>query len=87
MVIESDCLVMVQAIRSKVHMVSPFGLLVEDCRRLMKELNTTTLFYIKRSANMVAHELARASYSFPDRVFDRIFVRVDVQIALLKDSV
>lgn len=52
---------------------------------LVLDLNTVKLFFIKRSANMVAHELARASYSFPDRVFDRSFVPIGVENALKAD--
>lgn len=69
--LESDCLVAVQAIRSKVVLVSPFGQVVEECRCLLKELNKIDLFFIKRSANMAAQHLARGSFSFLDRVFDR----------------
>ncbi|XP_074348441.1 uncharacterized protein LOC141687159 [Apium graveolens] len=36
---ESDCLGVVQAIRSKVTMTSPFGSIIMECRRLIAELN------------------------------------------------
>ena len=75
----------VQLIRSKVKMISPFGHVVEECRRLLDEQNTVSLLFLKRSANMVAHELARASYSFPDRFFDRSSVPTEVDVALIAD--
>ena len=85
-VIESDCLAAVQAVRSKVRMRSPYGRIIEDCRRLLENQNTVSLLFIKRSANMAAHELARVSYSFPDRVFDRSSVPIGVENALIADS-
>lgn len=84
-IVESDCLVAVQAVRSKVPMISPFGLIVEECRKMLQDQNTVSLSFIKRSANMVAHELARASYSFSDRSFDRSSIPIDVDVALKAD--
>ncbi|KAL8091980.1 hypothetical protein AgCh_034313 [Apium graveolens] len=83
--VESDCLLVVQSIRSKTPMLSLFGRMVKECRRLLQEQNTVSLSFIKRSANMVAHELARASYFFPDREFDRRSVPIEVDVALKAD--
>lgn len=76
-VIESDCLVAVQAIRSKTPMRSPFGVIVEECRRHIFELNNIQLYFIKRYANMAAHELARVSYTYLDHSFDRSYVPIE----------
>lgn len=46
-VIEIDCLTVVQASRSKVSMTSPFGMVIEECKRYMSELNEILLFFIK----------------------------------------
>ncbi|XP_074362405.1 uncharacterized protein LOC141702670 [Apium graveolens] len=70
-VLESDCLAAVQAVRSKVEMRSSFGLVVEECRREIRLSNIISLLFIKRSANTVAHCIARASYKYPDRIFGR----------------
>lgn len=70
-VLVSDCLVIVQAIRSQTPMRSQFGSVIEDCRKYLRRLNKVSLFHVKRSANMVAHELARESYNYPGRSFDR----------------
>ncbi|KAL8131372.1 hypothetical protein AgCh_007343 [Apium graveolens] len=78
-VVESDCLTAIQAIRSKTPMVSPLGQVVQSCRNMLVESNTVSLFFVKRSANMAAHELARLSCSFPDRVFDRSSIPTEVQ--------
>ena len=56
-----------------------------ECRSLLDNQNTTSISFIKRSANMVAHELARAAYSFPDRLFDRSYVPIDVAKTLDND--
>ncbi|XP_074363934.1 uncharacterized protein LOC141704624 [Apium graveolens] len=84
-VIESDCLVAVQAIRSAVTMISPFGRNVEVCRSLLREVKTISLSFIKRSANEAAHYVARESYSFPDRVLDRRNVPIKLLCILQAD--
>ncbi|XP_074377941.1 uncharacterized protein LOC141719459 [Apium graveolens] len=84
-IIESDCLVVVQAIRSSTPMLSHFGGVIEECRKVLKENNNFQLYFIKRSANMAAHELARASYSFPDRIFDRGTVPIEVDKCIVAD--
>ncbi|XP_063943206.1 uncharacterized protein LOC135150605 [Daucus carota subsp. sativus] len=61
-IIKSDCLPMVQAVRSKVPMRSYFGLIIEECWRLLQRLSKITLFFVKQSANMVAHQVVRESY-------------------------
>ena len=38
-IIETDCLVVIQAIRSKVPMTSPLGSVIMECRGLVGELN------------------------------------------------
>lgn len=83
-VIESDCLMVIQAIRSKVPMTSPFGSTIMDCRSLVAELNTEVLF-VHRSANVAAHFIARESCSFPGRVFDRRSVSIGLESILSHD--
>lgn len=60
--LESDSLVIVQAIRSKIHMLSPLGLLIQECRNLLGKIH------------MTAHTLAGASYSFLDQEFNSVGV-------------
>ncbi|XP_074369749.1 uncharacterized protein LOC141711243 [Apium graveolens] len=85
-VVESDCLVAIQAIRSQIVMVSPFDKVVATCRNLLEELATTSLFFVKRSANEAAHYMARESYSFPDRVLNRSTVPIELLNILQVDS-
>ncbi|XP_074327679.1 uncharacterized protein LOC141665589 [Apium graveolens] len=84
-VLESDCLVAVQAIRSKVKMRSPFGLVIEECRNKLLSLNNVSLLFVRRSANMTAHYVAKMSYSFPGRVFDRENVPIEIKNVLMTD--
>ena len=85
-VLDSDFLVVVQAIGSKAAMTSPFGRIIEECRDMIRKYNTIEVFFVKRFANMVAHELARASNSYPDCIFDWSFVPINVHDALKFDS-
>ncbi|KAL8093147.1 hypothetical protein AgCh_035148 [Apium graveolens] len=84
-VVESDCLIAIQVIRSKTPMVSLLGQVVQSCRNILVKSNTVSLFFVKRSANMAAHELARLSCSFSDRVFDRSSIHIQVQNVLRDD--
>lgn len=83
--VESDCLVVIQAIRDNIPMRSPFGLVVEDCCKLLKRLHKVSLFFVKRSANMVAHYLARESYVCSGRIFNRSFVPIEIQNCIAMD--
>ncbi|XP_074324391.1 uncharacterized protein LOC141661307 [Apium graveolens] len=84
-ILESDCLVAVQAIRSNTPMRSYFGGIIEECRSMLKRLHKVSLFFVKRSANMVAHQLARESYNYPDRSFDGRTVPAIIQNCIEMD--
>ena len=60
-VLETDSLLCVQALRSQAQFPSYFGSLIMECIAIRKELHNIFLVFVKRSANQVAHELARAS--------------------------
>lgn len=45
-ILETDCLVAAQAIRSRVLMYSPFGVVVEECRALFSRLNKIILLFV-----------------------------------------
>ncbi|XP_074351958.1 uncharacterized protein LOC141691114 [Apium graveolens] len=85
--VESDCLGVVQAIRSRVIMRSYFGLIIEECHWMLQRLSNIKLFFVKRSANMVAHQLARDSYFLSGRVFDRSFVPISIQNYISSDLI
>lgn len=83
--IETDCLVAAQAIRSRIKMHSPFGVVVEECRTLLSRLNKISLLFVRRSANMAAHFVAKMSYSCPGRCFNGGDVAVELNNILLCD--
>ena len=58
-----------QALRSSLNMISSFGKVVTECSILINELSNVSISCVKRSANLVAHEFARASILYPDRIF------------------
>lgn len=74
-ILESDSLVAVQAIRSRVPLCSPFGLVVEECRNILQTLNKVFLL-----GNLLIWLLP-----FPGLVIDRSNVPVDFMNILLDD--
>ncbi|XP_060972482.1 uncharacterized protein LOC133038374 [Cannabis sativa] len=72
-ILESDCLVLVNAINSKSHILSPLGLIISDCISLIRSFSSfdISLQFVKRSGNQAANWLARSSGSCPDRIFSR----------------
>ncbi|XP_074347619.1 uncharacterized protein LOC141686484 [Apium graveolens] len=83
---ESDCLVVIQLIRSATSLRSRLGKVIMECRTLVRELNNVRLYFIKRFANMSAHELAHVSRMYPDRVFDWGSIPVNVQSCISNES-
>uniref|UniRef100_A0A803PLQ3 Reverse transcriptase domain-containing protein n=1 Tax=Cannabis sativa TaxID=3483 RepID=A0A803PLQ3_CANSA len=69
--LETHCLVAVKALQSTIHMPSPFGLLVRECKIYLTSLKSVEIYFIKRSVNKVAHCLARSSYFYLDRIFTK----------------
>lgn len=58
----------VEAIRSSIQICSAFGLLIDDCKRLLSSLHNVFLCFVKRSSNHAAHYIARISRLLADRV-------------------
>ncbi|KAM6585542.1 hypothetical protein CsatB_012544 [Cannabis sativa] len=59
--IESDSMISVQGIRGNQMINSLFGLILHDCQILLSSLPFVSLRFIRRSANRVAHVVARHS--------------------------
>ncbi|XP_074356204.1 uncharacterized protein LOC141695896 [Apium graveolens] len=68
-IVESDCLQMVQAIRSSIYGYSYLASVIEECCDMLANLRSKNILFrfVKRSANRVAHYLARHSFSHADR--------------------
>ena len=65
MLLESDALVMVNAIKHCKVNDACFGLIIADCISLLKEIPNCSISFVRTLANQVAHVLARASVSLP----------------------
>ncbi|XP_074342149.1 uncharacterized protein LOC141679584 [Apium graveolens] len=67
-IIETDCLVIVQAIRSSYASVSYFSRVIDECKQHLSDLRgrRVILNFVKRSANAVAHFLARSTSFLAD---------------------
>ncbi|KAM6593434.1 hypothetical protein CsatA_001137 [Cannabis sativa] len=84
--IETDSLVVVQAINGSVQMPSQFGLLIQDCQRLLSDLNNVFISFLKRSANRAAHCIARRSCFMSDCIYDELSAPSDLLSIVRDDS-
>lgn len=61
--VELDNLNVVEAVRSKTIDDSYFGATITDCLEILKDLRSLCVYFVRRSANMAAHALARVASS------------------------
>jgi hypothetical protein len=72
-VIELDCLLVVNAITDNSSNQTEFGYIMKTCRELLQNYQNFEIVYVKRQANFVAHSLARASKFYArSQLFDSI---------------
>ncbi|XP_073153865.1 uncharacterized protein [Henckelia pumila] len=64
--IESDAKIVIDALNSSVSDQSSLGLLIEYCKLLIEDFQSCLFYFNRRSANQVAHALARAVGSLSD---------------------
>nr|XP_016455041.1 PREDICTED: uncharacterized protein LOC107779186 [Nicotiana tabacum] len=64
--IEMDCLLAKQALERSDSGNSYFDIIVQDCKELMRDFTSISLYFVKRSAKQRAHMLARAASSMSD---------------------
>lgn len=67
-VFELDSLQVVQASVRKRKDLSYFGDVLEECFHICKDLRSHLIKFVKRSANMAAHRLAREAISMSERI-------------------
>ncbi|XP_060965628.1 uncharacterized protein LOC115720204 [Cannabis sativa] len=84
--VETDSLVCVEAIRSRASFTSGFGLIVEDCKTILKSLINVSIFFVKCSANRAAHFVAHHSMSFAECMFPINRVPLELLSILSSDS-
>ncbi|XP_060968346.1 uncharacterized protein LOC133035920 [Cannabis sativa] len=68
-IVESDYLQVISDLNCNKNMASPYGHIISDCKVLFAEIDNVSLCFVKRSANRVAHCLARSSLGEADRIF------------------
>ncbi|XP_060959222.1 uncharacterized protein LOC133030484 [Cannabis sativa] len=85
--LESDCLVAIQAIRSSLKMHSLFGLVIRDCKTLFNTIGIISVVFVKRSANVVAYNFAKAAMLFPNRRFSLEDVPTDLLSCLVAEVI
>uniref|UniRef100_A0A803Q5Q9 Uncharacterized protein n=1 Tax=Cannabis sativa TaxID=3483 RepID=A0A803Q5Q9_CANSA len=68
-VIGSDYIRVINDLQKFKHMVSPYGHILYDCKNLIAGFVDVSFNFVKRSANEVAHALARSSLCEADRTF------------------
>uniref|UniRef100_A0A803NG08 RNase H type-1 domain-containing protein n=1 Tax=Cannabis sativa TaxID=3483 RepID=A0A803NG08_CANSA len=84
-VVESDSLVTIQAIRSSISFCSSFGFCISECQRLISSLSNVDVCFVKRSANRVAHHLARASDSLADCTYRESTIPATIMDVIHRD--
>lgn len=85
-VIESDCLQLVQALKNTQRSCSPTGLVISDCKKLIQDCPNISFSFVKRSGNKAAHWLARHACSGPGRTISRGSVPAAFEAILLADG-
>ncbi|XP_062114633.1 uncharacterized protein LOC133825746 [Humulus lupulus] len=85
--IETDSLLCVQALRSSIVMESYFGGIIDDCKLLCEKLGSVSISFVKRSANRAAHAIARAASVIADRVLTIEGLPSTVLAIVLEESI
>lgn len=84
--VETDYLVLVQAIRRPEFMKSTFEGIVRDVKEMLSSWREVDLNFVKRSANRVAHQIARASRLYVDCVFSKRNFPADILYCVEADN-
>ena len=66
-IVESDALQVINCLNGDHSDKSYFGNIIDDCKILSKDLGVCLFKFVRRSANQVAHTLAKATGSMSDR--------------------
>ncbi|KAM6588598.1 hypothetical protein CsatA_011203 [Cannabis sativa] len=86
-VVESDCLRVINDLQKFKHMASPYGHILYDCMTLVVDFDFVSFNFAKRSANKVAHALVRSSLFEADRSFSRNSLPFVFESLVLNDLV
>uniref|UniRef100_A0A803R3Z0 RNase H type-1 domain-containing protein n=1 Tax=Cannabis sativa TaxID=3483 RepID=A0A803R3Z0_CANSA len=83
--IETDCIAVVQAINSSVALPYVFGLFVQECQSILSILHNVSVCRVKRSANKTAHCVARGACFWSDSLFTESNVPSALQSIVIAD--
>ncbi|XP_062104835.1 uncharacterized protein LOC133816262 [Humulus lupulus] len=65
--LETDSILVVQALRSSCSLPSYFGRVIDECKELLNNMSSVLINFVKRSANGAAHALAKESSFVAER--------------------
>ena len=68
-VLEGESLAMINALKERVSLLTPTGLLIEDVKILSQRFDQLLYSHTKRDGNQVAHSLAKYAICIPDFFF------------------
>jgi ribonuclease HI len=67
--IETDCIQVVHGIEGTNKNNMEFGVIIENCKRLLSSFNNCKVSYVRRQANRIGHELAQAARLYASHQF------------------
>lgn len=85
--VETYCLVIIQALRIKFELYSYFDQVIVECQHLLENMRSVFLYFVYRYANMLAHCIARSSYSLPDQIFSKGYIPAEWVFTMIGDSI
>ncbi|KAM6542887.1 hypothetical protein CsatB_007334 [Cannabis sativa] len=86
-VVESDCLRVIRDLQKFKHMASPYGHILSDCMTLCSGVDDVSFNFVKRSANKVAHAIARSSLVEADCTYSGNALPMDFASLVLNDLI
>ncbi|XP_060961946.1 uncharacterized protein LOC133032114 [Cannabis sativa] len=86
-VVESDCLRVIKDLQKFKHMASPYGHILSDCMTVCSGIDDVSFNFVKRSANKVAHAIARSSLVEADCTYSGDALPMDYASFVLNDLI
>ncbi|XP_060969704.1 uncharacterized protein LOC133036942 [Cannabis sativa] len=83
--IETDCIVVVQAMYSSAALLSVFNMFIQECQMILDSLNNVLISHVKRFANKAAHCVARGACFWSDRLFTESNIPSALQSIVIAD--
>uniref|UniRef100_A0A803PII9 Reverse transcriptase domain-containing protein n=1 Tax=Cannabis sativa TaxID=3483 RepID=A0A803PII9_CANSA len=84
-IVESDCLRVINDLENNKFMASPYFHIISDCKALLADVSNVSFQFVKRFANKVAHVLGRSSLIEADCIFSRDTLPTVIASLVLED--